>query len=269
MASTPVAAVTAAYIRVSTARQRSETGPAQQRQAIIAYSSVNGITVHQWFEDTISGAKEDRPQLASLRTAVAAGEVNRVLVYRIDRLARDVVIGETIARELEAAGARVISVMEAFDDSPAGQLMRTMLLGFAQYERSTIAARTGGGRRRRVADRGTWSGGTAPYGYTAVGSRQKPGRGALAIDATAAEAVREVFQLRADGLTLAAVAAHLNTAGHRTQKGSVFTPVQVSRILERREVYEGLSVPSAKKVQLAEGVTPQQPAILQKAEDEA
>lgn len=136
-----------------------------QRDAILAYAAFHGLVIDTWQSDTESGAKERREGLDALRGAVQAGKVGRVLVYRLDRFARDVLLAETLHREWTHTGVAVVSVSEAIDDSPSGQLMRTILAGFAQYERAVIALRTSSGRRARVTASGRrrQSGGCSPW----------------------------------------------------------------------------------------------------------
>ena len=86
---------------------------------------------------------------------MATGGVSILLVYRLDRLARDVLIAETLYREWTRADVKVISVSEAMlDDSLSGRLLRTILSAFSEYERSVIALRTSSGRKQRVAQQG-------------------------------------------------------------------------------------------------------------------
>jgi len=97
---------TLAYIRISTEGQEDGTGLDVQQKQIIAYAAANGITVDGWHQDIESGAKPTRLGLDALRAAIAAGNVSTVLVYRLDRIARDVLIAETLYREWQRAGRR-------------------------------------------------------------------------------------------------------------------------------------------------------------------
>lgn len=250
-----------AYVRVSTEAQSEETGLESQRQAIAAYAATHQLEIRTWYSDVIPGAREARPGLDALREAAGRGEVSSLLVYRIDRLARSVRIGETIVEELRAAGVTVVSVSEAMlDNSMMGSLMRSIVLAFAQYERSVIVMRTTAGRRLRVSREGSWSGGVPPYGYQAVAG-DGGGHRQLRIDEDQAAAVRRVFALRDEGRSLPEIAGLLNESGARTAKGSRFAPMQVARILARRDVYEGLTT-ATPSIVLNAGVDPQQDKII-------
>ncbi len=99
------------------------------------------------FEEKISGAKADRPELGRLLEHLRDGDV--VVVARLDRLARSTVDLLNIADKLNAIGAGLKSLAEPWADttSPAGRLVLTMLAGVAEFERSLILERTGAGRQ--------------------------------------------------------------------------------------------------------------------------
>lgn len=233
--------VVAAYLRVSTDGQEDGNGLDVQRQHIAAYAAANGLTVGMWLTDVVSGAKEDRPRLAELRKAVACGAVSTVLVYRVDRLARDLLLAETLHRELSAK-AKVVSVSESFGEGFTGNLMRQIIAAFAEYERAVIAARLAGGRRSAATTKGTYSGGPGVLGYRPVGTRQERGHGVLSLVADEAEAVRIAFRLRGEGVTLKGIAGELNSRGLRTVKGAEFSPVHVHRVLKRETFYRAEGV---------------------------
>lgn len=230
-----------AYLRVSTDGQESGTGLDVQRQHIAAWSAANGVCVNRYVQDVESGAKSQRAGLDELRAAVASGKVGRVLVYRLDRLARDLFLAEGLHRELSARCV-VVSVSEAFGEGFTGNLMRQIVAAFAEYERAVIATRLKGGRKETARKNGTFSGGPGVMGYRPVGNKENPGKGQLLVIEDEAAAVRETFTLRAEGLTLQAVADRLNGNGYRTVKGAKFGPMQVSRILGRESFYRGAGV---------------------------
>ncbi len=186
-----------------------------------------------------SGAKERRGGLDTLRATVASGGVGTILVYRLDRIARDALIAETLYGEWTKAGVRIVSVSEAMlDDSLSGRLLRTILAGFAEYERAVIALRTSSGRKARVASAGTFHGGGVPYDYRATGDRHQSGHGVLAVDERHAEAVRRAFQLH-DGtrMTLKEIAAKIvvreglqDTFAFTKHAHSAVTPTTISYV---------------------------------------
>ena len=98
------------------------------------------------FEEKLSGARRDRPQLARLLDQVRAGDV--VVVHRLDRLARSTRDLLEVAERLREAGAGLRSLGEPWADttSPAGRMVLTVFAGVAEFERALIRERTGTGR---------------------------------------------------------------------------------------------------------------------------
>src|SRR4051794_28165898 len=98
------------------------------------------------YEEKVSGARRDRPQLARLLDQVREGDV--VVVYRLDRLARSTRDLLEIAELLRDAGAGLRSLGEPWADtmSPAGRMVLTVFAGIAEFERALIHQRTSAGR---------------------------------------------------------------------------------------------------------------------------
>ena len=124
------------YARVSTQGQ----DLAQQRTAL------RGAGCTRIFEEKVSGAKRDRPELARLLDHLRAGDV--VTVTRLDRLARSTADLLHIAERIKEAGAGLRSLAEPWADttSPAGRMILTVFAGIADFERALIVERTSAGR---------------------------------------------------------------------------------------------------------------------------
>lgn len=98
------------------------------------------------YEEKISGAKRDRPELTRMLDALREGDV--VVVSRLDRLARSTRDLLEIAELLNEAGSGLRSLAEPWADttSPAGRMILTVFAGIAEFERSLIQERTSAGR---------------------------------------------------------------------------------------------------------------------------
>src|SRR3954469_10023893 len=98
------------------------------------------------YEEKVSGAKRDRPELARLLDHMRDGDV--VVVARLDRLARSTRDLLEIAEQLKDAGAGLRSLAEPWADttSPAGRMVLTGVAGIAEFERALIRERTSAGR---------------------------------------------------------------------------------------------------------------------------
>lgn len=103
------------------------------------------------FMEKESGAKSDRAELAKALDYLREGD--KLVVYKIDRLARSTFDLESIAKDLEEKGITLVFIKENIDFStPAGKMMFTMLGAIAQFERDIIKDRTAEGRERAKAN---------------------------------------------------------------------------------------------------------------------
>ena len=114
-----------------------------------------------------SGATIDRPALQRLLADIAAGRVDTIVVYKIDRLTRSLADFAKIVEILDARGASFVSVTQQFNTTTSmGRLTLNILLSFAQFEREVIGERI----RDKIAAskrKGMWMGGVPPLGYRA------------------------------------------------------------------------------------------------------
>ena len=124
------------------------------------------ICVRTGYDDGgVSGATMDRPALQQLLADIAAGRIDTVVVYKIDRLTRSLADFAKIVEILDAKGACFVSVTQQFNTTTSmGRLTLNVLLSFAQFEREVIGERI----RDKIAaskKKGMWMGGVPPLGY--------------------------------------------------------------------------------------------------------
>ena len=208
-----------AYLRVSGRGQLRGDGFPRQSQAIKQYAKSSGIQVVRTFEERgVSGVKDldHRPALSALIEALHADGVRMVIVEKVDRLARDLIVQESIIADLKRNGFEVISVAEPdlCSDDPSRILMRQVLGAFSQYEKAMIVGKLRGARQRKKAKKGRCEG-QHPFG-SHVGEP---------------EAVRLMQQLRQAGLSYLSIAGALDSAGHKPRHSARWNPIIVNRIL--------------------------------------
>lgn len=173
------------YTRVSTAEQVDAFGLDVQEAKIRTYCRAEGLQLVAMLSDqgqSGSNGLDDRLGLAAALAWIEKGDTGALVVYRLDRLARDLLLQETIHARLEAGGASVLSVSEpAIDgDDATRTLVRQLLGGIAQYERAAIRRRMMAGKAAKVAQ-GGYGGGRPPYGYRAASGSLEPNREEAAI----------------------------------------------------------------------------------------
>ncbi len=157
-----------------------------------------------------SGGTMQRPGMQRLMADVAAGKVDVILVYKIDRLTRSLADFAKIVEVLDKASASFVSITQSFNTTTSmGRLTLNMLLSFAQFEREVTGERI----RDKIAAskrKGLWMGGTVPLGYDVVNRR-------LVINETDASLVRQIHSRYLELGSVVELADELNAQGHRTK----------------------------------------------------
>jgi DNA invertase Pin-like site-specific DNA recombinase len=159
---------------------------------------------------------ENRPALQDLLVALHSNGTKLVLVERLDRLARDLMIQESIIADMKRHGFEIVSVAEPdlCSDDPSRTLMRQMLGAFAQYERAIIVQKLRGARQRSRAKTGRCEG-RKPFGT-------RPGE---------SEIIDRMKALREGGMAVDKIAVALNAEHARPRAGEQWYPTSVYRIL--------------------------------------
>lgn len=138
-------------------------------------------------DGAFSGASLDRPDLQRLLADIAAGRVDTVVVYKVDRLTRSLTDFAKLVELFDQYGVSFVSVTQSFNTTTSmGRLTLNVLLSFAQFEREVIGERV----RDKIAAskaKGLFMGGNIPLGYTNQNKK-------LVIVSEEAERVRWMFQ---------------------------------------------------------------------------
>lgn len=233
------------YVRVSTAEQAKEgySVEEQERRCRSAIESKGWRYVGTYSDPGVSGRTMDREGLTAMHLAIDRGEVEAVVIYKLDRLSRKQRDTMTIIEDwFLSHDIALVSLNETLDTStPWGRAMIGILSSFNQMESENIQARTAMGREAK-AEKGGYAGGKPPLGYTSID-------GELVVVKSEAEIVQLVFELRGDGLTMSGIAKELTKRGMLTKKGKEFTVPSIQTILENEEFYRGIyQYGSTKKV---------------------
>jgi|SRR5690242_770928 len=210
-----------AYLRVSGKGQVEGDGFPRQRAAVDAYAKAHSLRITRYFEEQgVSGTKdlENRPALSEMMVELMADGIRMILIERLDRLARDLMVQETLIADFRKRGFTVVSVAEPdlCSDDPSRVLMRQLFGVIAQYEKSTIVLKLRAARQRMRAKTGRCEG-RKPYGER-EGER---------------EVIDRIVDLHKHGLNYSNIAEKLNALGIKTRIGGLWYPANVSRILER------------------------------------
>ena len=213
-----------AYLRVSGRGQIEGDGFPRQRVAIKTYADAHGMRIVRFFqEEGISGKTdlENRPALQEMLLALHSNGVTVVIIEKLDRLARDLMVQETIISDLRKNGFEIISVAEPdlCSDDPSRKLVRQIFGAISEYERAMIVLKLRGARQRMRTKTGRCE------GRKAFGAREgEP------------EVIDLIRELSARGMNYSAIANKLNDDGVSTRyNGAKWYPANVSRILNRAQ----------------------------------
>jgi site-specific DNA recombinase len=216
-----------AYVRVSTEKQADAGVSLEAQQAKVrAYASLYDLELVDVVVDAGVSAKTlDRPGLSRVLSMVKRGEVDAVVVMKLDRLTRRVAdLGELVERYFQRAA--LLSVSEQIDTrTAAGRLVLNVLASVAQWESEAIGERTSAALQHKQA-KGEFIGGVVPYGYALAAD------GVCLVEVEAEQAVvREARELRASGLSLRQVGARLAERGLMARSGRPFAVSMVARMV--------------------------------------
>ena len=211
----------AIYIRVSTAHQVDKDSIPMQKKDLIAYCQlILGTDNYVIFEDAgYSGKNTDRPGFQEMMGRIRRGEFTHVLVWKIDRVSRNLLDFAEMYEELQSLRVTFVSKNEQFDTSTAiGEAMLKIILVFAELERNMTSERVTATMISR-ANSGQWNGGRIPYGYS-YDSETKT----FSIREDEASICRELKEIYLEKKSLVYTARTLNQNGRKTRSGASWSP---------------------------------------------
>lgn len=242
------------YARVSQDVQRdnysipSQVAACRQHAEEVGYSIVGSLHVDREtgrdcvagpasvpaFVDDFTGTELLRPNISTMLKFLRDEGADAVIVLSLDRLARDPYIRQTLEREIEALGARVIYVQGNYAETPEGEIHKDLDGAFAKWENLKRTERSVRGKVAK-AQRGLFVVGAAPYGYKI----DKKAAGGLIVDEETAPIVQRIFAMYVEeGRTLRSIARQLNAEGIPSPRGRQWSNATVHSML-RNETYAG------------------------------
>lgn len=219
------------YARFSSDRQREASIEGQLRECH-EYARKNGITVvNEYTDRALSASKETEKRLDFLRMIRDSGKglFDVVLVWKLDRFARNRYDSAHYKAALKKNGVKVVSVTEHIADGPEGIILESMLEGMAEYYSAELSEKIHRGQKDNAL-KGLNNGGSIPLGFVLNKETQR-----LEVDDMTAPIVQEVFQRYAGGDTIREIRDNLNERGIRTKKGHPFRYSSFSALLKNRK----------------------------------
>ena len=239
------------YMRYSSDRQTEQSIEGQQR-ICTAYCERCGYTiVGQYIDRALSASKDTEKRLEFQRMIRDSEKQNfqAVVVYKLDRFARNRYDSATYKAKLSKNGVRLLSATEGIGDDIEGIILESVLEGMAEYYSKELSQKVNRGLRESAL-KANCLGGTIPTGYKSQNKK-------FVIDEAGAAIVREVFQLFVGGMSIAGILQTLKSRGIRNNRGNYFSRTSIENMLRNRRY---IGIYSFHDIEIEGGI----PAIIDK-----
>jgi len=224
-----------AYARFSSDLQREESIDAQLR-AIRKYCDEHDFVLLATYADKgISGTSDNRPEFQKMIATATKGNVDAVIVHKLDRFARNRYDSAFYKNILRKNNVKLISVLENLQDSPESVILESVIEGMNEYYSLNLSREVRKGLQENALECKV-TGGPPALGYSVDRATQK-----YVINEYEAEAVRMIFRMYLDGSSYTEIIDALNAKGYRTRRGVTFAKNSLYAIL-RNERYTGVYI---------------------------
>lgn len=215
------------YARYSSDNQREESIEGQIRECT-AFAEKNGITILKHYIDrAYSATTDNRPEFQNMIRDSAKKMFDLVIVWKLDRFARNRYDSAKYKSALKKNGVKVISATEVISEGAEGIILESVLEGYAEYFSADLSEKVIRGMTENVL-KCKFNGGTLPIGYV-IDHEQH-----FQIDPTTAPFVLEAFQRYDSGATMKEIRDWLNERGVRNTRGQAMTYTSVRNMLTNR-----------------------------------
>ena len=215
------------YARYSSDNQREESIEGQLRECKV-FAEKNGIDIVCTYIDRALSAKTDnRPDFQKMIKDSAKKQFDCVIVWKLDRFARNRYDSAHYKALLRKNGVRVLSATEAISQGAEGIILESVLEGMAEYYSAELAEKVIRGQTENALSC-RFNGGTIPIGYKINKDRK------FEIDNETAPYVLSAFKMYEDGMTMQEIADDLNVKGLRNNRGTKLNINGISTMLSNR-----------------------------------
>ena len=203
------------YARYSSHSQTEQSIEGQLHDAYEFAQREGYLIVGEYIDRAQSGTKDNRRDFQRMIADAAKKQFQAVIVWKLDRFARNRYDSAIYKAKLKKYGIRVVSVMERIQDNPEGIILEGMLESMAEYYSANLSVNIQRGQRESIA-KGRYCGGPIPYGYKHVD-------GKLIADERTAPIIQEVFSRYAAGESMKAIIDSLTERGVKSSSGAALT----------------------------------------------
>ena len=214
------------YARYSSDNQREESIEGQLRECKV-FAEKNGIQIIDTYIDRAMSAKTDnRPDFQKMIKDSAKQQFETVIVWKLDRFARNRYDSAHYKSILKRNNVRVLSATEVISQGAEGIILESVLEGMAEYYSAELAEKVIRGQTENALSC-RFNGGTVPVGYSIVNQR-------FVVNNDTAPLVLSAYEMYDEGKTMQEVADDLNVKGLRNTRGTKLTINTVSNLLTNR-----------------------------------
>lgn len=227
------------YARYSDSKQREESIEGQLKICTEFAEKHGYIIIGEYIDRAFSAKTDDRPQFQRMIQDSNKKYFQGVIVYQLDRFARNRYDSAHYKNVLKKNGVTVISAREAITDDANGILLEAMLEGMAEYYSAELSQKVVRGMNIN-AEKCLSNGGTTPLGYKIVDRH-------YVINEDTAPIVKEIFTKYASGWTAKAICDSLNERQVKTARGASFNKSSLNTILNNRK-YLGIYIYNGQEI---------------------
>jgi len=215
------------YARFSSHNQNEQSIEGQLK-VCYEYAKQNRYTViKEYIDRAISGTTDNRPQFLKMIEDSSKRQFQGVLVYQLDRFARNRYDSAINKSKLKKNGVRVLSARENITDDASGILIEGVLESMAEYYSAELSQKIRRGMDIN-ASKCLATGGNVALGYCVDENKQ------FKVEEETAPFVVKIFEMYSNGSTMAYIAKHLNHKNIKTSTGNRFNKNSLSRILKNK-----------------------------------
>lgn len=195
--------------------------------------------VKNYIDRAKSGTKDDREQFLQMIADSKKGLFKNIIVYQLDRFARNRYDSAIYKKHLRDKGIRVLSARENISDDASGILMESVLEGMAEYYSVELGQKVKRGMGIN-AEHCYYNGGAVPLGFILKTIKvNTSGRDMTKkkydISEEDAPVIKKIFQMYANRETMASIIRYLNELGYKTSQNKDFNKSSIGRILNNRK----------------------------------
>lgn len=219
------------YARYSSHSQRDESIEGQLRECHDYASKNDYLIVEEYCDKALTGKTDARAAFQKMIRDAKNNRFDCVLVYKLDRFARNRYDSAMYKNILKKHNVKVISIMENISDSPEGIILESVLEGMAEYYSANLSQNIKRGMTENALQC-KFNGSGIPIGFDITEDKH------YVINPVEAPIVREIYELYANGDSVTEIIRHCNAMGYKTKKGRAFTRNSLRTILTN-EKYVG------------------------------